>query len=216
VTNVPVLIPNSNQTIVLASSSRYRQQQFAKLGLPFSSFSPNINEERQSQETPKALVERLSLQKALAVQKAYQTSIIIGSDQVAYIKEEEQSLSGVDILTKPITVENAHCQLMRCSGRKVRFETGLCCLAPNKKARVISECVDVTFRHLSPQEIKRYIEIEMPLDCAGSFKVEGLGITLFEKVESIDPNTLIGLPIIALNKILIELGINALQYAHSN
>jgi septum formation protein len=197
--------------IVLGSSSPYRQQQFAKLGLSFTTSSPNINEERRNAETPKQLVERLSLQKALEVQKSHPTSIIIGSDQVAYIKEEQQALSRVHILTKPLTIENAVNQLLACSGRKVRFVTGLCCIAPNAEPRILSENVDVTFRQLSLSEIERYIEIESPLDCAGSFKVEGLGIALFEKVESTDPNTLIGLPIIALNKILIELGVNALQ-----
>lgn len=199
--------------IVLASSSLYRKQQLAKLGLDFSTLSPNIDESRKHRETPKELVERLSLEKALEVRKTYPNSIIIGSDQVAYIKEEQSNLTTVPLLTKPMTIENAHSQLLTCSGRTVSFITGLCCLAPNQSVQIISETVDVTFRQLTIAEIQRYVKLEQPLDCAGSFKVEGLGITLFDKVESSDPSTLIGLPLIALNKILIKLGCNPLLYS---
>jgi MAF protein len=184
----------------------------ARLGHQFTTQSPNIDETRLGSETPSDLVKRLSYQKALAVQASFPQSTIIGSDQVAYIKEEEDSnsLNDVTILTKPRTVDNAILQLSACSGKSVRFVTGLCCLAPQHDAKVIAEIVDVTFRQLSKREIENYINIEKPLDCAGSFKVEGLGITLFEKIESTDPNTLIGLPLIALNNMLISIGYNSL------
>jgi MAF protein len=157
-------------------------------------------------------VERLSYEKALAIQKSFPKSTIIGSDQVAYIKEEEKGsrLSTINVLTKPDSISNAIHQLTACSGKSVRFVTGLCCLSPKHDAQIISEYVDVTFRQLSQREIQSYINIEKPLDCAGSFKAEGLGITLFDKIESTDPNTLIGLPLIALNKMLINIGFNIL------
>jgi len=198
--------------LILASSSPYRKQQLAKLGHQFTSQSPNIDESRQHDETPSRLVERLSYEKALAVQKPCPESIIIGSDQVAYIKAEQNdnSLSTIEVLTKPNSINNAIYQLSACSGKSVRFVTGLCVLSPQHAPQIISEYVDVTFRQLSKREIENYINIERPLDCAGSFRVEGLGITLFDKVESSDPNTLIGLPLIALNKILISIGYNSL------
>lgn len=198
--------------LILASSSPYRKQQLAKLGHQFTTQSPDIDEARLHGEKPSTLVERLSYEKALVIQKSHPDSIIIGSDQVAFIKENESnnSLAMIDVLTKPHNVSNAIHQLSACSGKSVRFVTGLCCLSPNHAPQIISEYVDVTFRQLSQCEIENYINIEQPLDCAGSFKVEGLGITLFDKVESSDPNTLIGLPIIALNKMLINLGYNIL------
>ena len=198
--------------LILASSSPYRQHQLQKLGMHFHAISPDIDESRRVSETPAQLVERLSLEKAQAIQYQYPNAIVIGSDQVAYIKEEmsEVDLSHIDVLSKPHTIANARAQLLKCSGKSVRFVTGLCCLSPQKDAQIISEYVDVTFRVLSNSEIDNYIEIEKPLDCAGSFKVEGLGITLLDKVESSDPNTLIGLPLIALNKMLIKIGYNIL------
>jgi septum formation protein len=198
--------------LILASSSPYRKQQLTKLGHRFTTQSPDIDESRLRGETPSTLVERLSYEKALAVQKSHPESIIIGSDQVAYIKDEEarDGLSAVKVLTKPHSVINAIHQLSACSGRSVRFVTGLCCLSSKNDPQIISEYVDVKFRQLSQREIENYINIEQPLDCAGSFKVEGLGITLFDRVESTDPNTLIGLPLIALNKMLINIGFNIL------
>lgn len=198
--------------LILASSSPYRQEQLKKLGVSFDAISPDIDETRQVGETPAQLVERLSLEKAQKIQSQYPTAIVVGSDQVAYIKEEtsDSDLRDIEVLSKPHTIANARAQLLKCSGKSVRFVTGLCCLSPQNEAQVISEYVDVSFRVLSSSEISNYIDIEKPLDCAGSFKVEGLGITLFEKVESSDPNTLIGLPIIALNKMLIKTGYNIL------
>ncbi|WP_412973029.1 Maf family protein [Glaciecola sp. MF2-115] len=198
--------------LILASSSPYRQEQLKKLGVSFDAISPDIDETRQVGETPAQLVERLSLEKAQKIQSQYPTAIVVGSDQVAYIKEEtsDSDLRDIEVLSKPHTIANARAQLLKCSGKSVRFVTGLCCLSPQNEAQVISEYVDVSFRVLSSSEINNYIDIEKPLDCAGSFKVEGLGITLFEKVESSDPNTLIGLPIIALNKMLIKTGYNIL------
>lgn len=205
------MIPNC-PPVILASSSLYRKQQLQKFGMTFTCLSPNIDESRKPSETPDELVKRLSFEKAIAIHAQYPDSVVIGSDQVAYIKEEEysSSLAEIDILTKPYTCDKANQQLRQCAGKSVRFITGLCCLAPSHQQQLISEVVDVSFRKLSDEEIAHYIAVEQPLDCAGSFKVEGLGITLFDKVESTDPNTLVGLPLIALNKMLINIGINPL------
>lgn len=198
--------------LILASSSQYRKVQLEKLGIEFSTVSPSIDEARQNSESPEALVQRLSLEKATAVKTLHPDCIVIGSDQVAYIKKDDNKLglANVHVLSKPHSSENAIKQLDACSGKCVRFVTGLCCLAPGHDTQLIYEYVDVTFRHLCQREIENYVAIEQPLDCAGSFKVEGLGISLFEKVESSDPNTLIGLPIIALNRMLLNIGLNIL------
>ena len=203
----------SSSSIILASSSRYRKLQLQKFGIEFSCISPNIDESRHKSETPESLVKRLSLEKAMALQSQHSQSIIIGSDQVAYINESSNNtqLQDIAILTKPHTASNAKMQLRSCSGKSVRFVTGLCCIAPMHAPQIIAETVDVTFRDLLDIEIENYIELEKPFDCAGSFKVEGLGITLFSKVESHDPNTLIGLPLIALNKMLNNIGVNPLR-----
>ncbi len=217
--------------ILLASSSRYRALLLERLHISFDTYAPNIDETPHEQESPLEVVSRLSFEKALAAQQHFPHHIIIASDQVAFIKEDEHpSLSGiknnVPLLSKPLTHSNAEKQLSACSGKTVRFLTGLCCLPPfellkeqgaDKRADSMRsqycevEKVDVTFRQLSQQEILRYLDLESPLDCAGSFKAEGLGITLFEKLESTDPNTIVGLPLIALSKRLRALGINPLS-----
>lgn len=218
--------------ILLASSSRYRASLLNKLNISFECYSPNINETPRVNESPLQVVTRLSFQKALSAQKQFPKHLIIASDQVAYIKEEQTTLSSrqmdIRLLTKPLTLSNAEKQLTACSGKTVQFLTGLCCLPTlqsimdsdigaidaSNRAMVDKYCevafVDVTFRNLSQGEIRSYLEQELPLDCAGSFKAEGLGIALFEKLESTDPNTIIGLPLIALSKRLRDLGINPL------
>ncbi|WP_372764239.1 nucleoside triphosphate pyrophosphatase [Litorivivens sp.] len=184
--------------IVLASGSPYRAELLHRLGISFSRHSPDIDETPRSGETPEVLARRLAKEKALAVAQHYPESLIIGSDQVAAL---EGSLLG-----KPGTAAKACLQLQACNGKTVSFYTGLCVTGLGKTETRVDN-YKVTFRQLSAQQISRYVEQELPLDCAGSFKMEGLGISLFEKLEGKDPNTLIGLPLIELITLLNQRGI---------
>ncbi|ODP99835.1 Maf family protein [Salinivibrio sp. DV] len=189
--------------IVLASSSPYRQAVFKKLALPFTAFSPAIDESRQENERPTDLVERLALEKAMAGMPLYGDALIIGSDQVCVIDEE--------VLGKPGTREKAIEQLLRASGKQVTFYTGVAVI--NSKTGHHQSDVEpfhVDFRDLSEAEITRYIDKELPLDCAGSFKCEGLGIALFNAMHGRDPNTLIGLPLIRVREMLEKEGVSVI------
>jgi MAF protein len=182
--------------ILLASSSQYRAQLLRQLGIEFEQASPNIDESALIGESPNALVTRLSEQKARALSVAYPKHIIIASDQIALTQNGE-------ILGKPKTIDNAIHQLTSVNGEKVVFLTGLCVLSPLKnQAKWLKQSVvepfTVYFRQLSEQQIINYVRRELPLDCAGSFKSEGLGISLFDRFEGQDPNALIGLPLIKL------------------
>ncbi|MDX5379568.1 MAG: Maf family nucleotide pyrophosphatase [Halomonas sp.] len=189
--------------LVLASSSRWRRQLLDRLGLPYAWASPDIDETAHPDETPQALVHRLALTKASRVAEEYPAHLVIGSDQVAVFDG--------DILGKPGNAATARAQLARFSGRRVTFLTGLA-LIDTRNARhwVCHERYDVVFRRLSDAEIARYVEREQPLDSAGSFRMEGLGIALFEKLEGDDPNTLIGLPLIRLCQLLRKAGLDPL------
>jgi 7-methyl-GTP pyrophosphatase len=190
--------------IILASSSRYRAQLLENIGLSFNSSNPDIDESPTDNETPQALVERLSLAKARALSKTYNNHLIIGSDQVASLNNS--------IITKPGSHERAKGQLTACQGHTVCFYTGLCLLNSHTGNHQISTVTtEVTFRSLTDQQIENYLNREQPYDCAGSFKCEGLGITLFERINSSDPNALIGLPIIALTSMLTKEGVNPLD-----
>lgn len=187
----------------LASTSPYRQQLLQKTGLQFTTAAPNIDESALPNETPEALVQRLALAKAKKVAESLDAGFVIGSDQVAVF--------GQDILGKPHTAANAIKQLQRFSGHKVTFLTGLALFdATDQSYQLCCEPFHVHFRQLSDHEIKRYVELEQPLDCAGSFKSEGLGICLFEKLQGDDPNSLIGLPLIRLLAMLRQHGISPL------
>jgi MAF protein len=191
-------------SLILASSSIYRRQLLAKLGLAFDYISPNIDESPNSKESPQALVERLAQKKALAIAKDHPKHLIIGSDQVACLEQV--------ILTKPGNFENAYRQLKHCSGKTVTFYTGLSLInSVNGNKQTATETFTVTFRQLSDTDIKNYLHREQPYDCAGSFKVEGLGICLFEKLSGNDPNSLIGLPLIKLIDMLHNEGVNTLS-----
>ena len=183
----------SHHRIILASSSSYRQALLAQLGLKFETQTPDTDETPFEHETAALLVARLAENKAKCVAQDNKDAIVIGSDQVCSIDGE--------ILGKPGSTDKAIEQLSRLSGRKVRFETGLC-LIWKQRQQLIVESFDVYFRTLSVEQIHRYITQEMPLDCAGSFKSEGLGIVLFHKFDGRDPNTLIGLPLMALTDML--------------
>ena len=182
----------TDPTLILASGSPYRKVLLDRLRLPFS--VPG--------EQPAALAVRLAREKALVVAARRPGAIVIGSDQVA-------SLDG-EMLRKPGTAELAVDQLKACSGREVGFDTGVCVVEPSGRTRTDCVAVTVHFRSLSDAEIRRYVELDRPLDCAGSFKWESLGITLFERLETDDPTALEGLPLIALSRMLRDAGLDVL------
>lgn len=186
-----------NQALVLASSSKYRAELLSRLSIPFQAVSPGIDETPLAQEQPKQLVARLSRQKAQALSKQFPQATLIGSDQVC--------VSGTDICGKPITAERAIEQLQSFSNSCITFFTGLCVLAPGH-CLIHVDATTATFRNLKRGEIERYVAKEQPLDCAGSFKVEGLGVSLFDQVSSDDPTALMGLPLIKLCEFLRQVG----------
>lgn len=189
--------------LVLASQSRWRRQLLDRLRLPYAWASPDIDETPRPGESPQALVHRLSLAKASRLADDYPSHLIIGSDQVALFDGE--------ILGKPTDEAAARAQLARFSGQRVRFLTGLALLdTAAGRHWVCHEPFDVHFRRLDEAEIATYVERERPLECAGSFRMEGLGITLFERLEGDDPNSLIGLPLIRLCALLREAGLDPL------
>jgi len=190
-------------TLYLASTSRYRQQLLAKLTDKFSCVKPDVDETPLPGEAAQELVARLALAKAQAVASTLASGLVIGSDQVAVFNNA--------IIGKPHTVDKACEQLRLFSGQKVIFLTGLAVInATSGTQQVVVEPFAVHFRNLSDAEITAYVQKEQPLDCAGSFKSEGLGISLFSRLEGDDPNSLIGLPLIRLNQMLMNEGINLL------
>jgi MAF protein len=195
-------IPTTKK-ILLASTSAYRRALLEKTRLKFDCAAPNIDETPQVGETPQQLVQRLSYAKAQALASAYPGYLIIGSDQVCVLDGK--------ITGKPHTFDNAQQQLRQSSGQIVTFYTGLTLLdSDSLQAQTLCEPFEVQFRELSDVEIASYLHHEQPYDCAGSFKCEGAGITLFERLNGRDPNTLIGLPVIALLALLRKQGINPL------
>lgn len=187
----------------LASTSPYRQQLLQKIGLLFQVAAPNIDETPIAGEAPATLVQRLALAKASKVAGTLTNGLVIGSDQVAVFNG--------NILGKPHTAERAMAQLQAFSGNTVTFLTGLALVdAATGQSQLCCEPFHVHFRQLSHAEIANYVAIEQPLDCAGSFKSEGLGISLFAKLEGADPNSLIGLPLIRLLEMLRQHDINPL------
>lgn len=190
--------------LVLASTSSYRRTLLEKLQLPFITAAPEIDETPLPEEAADALVQRLAQAKAQALALYYPQHMIIGSDQVCVINGE--------IVGKPHNYANAMKQLQQASGQCVTFYTGLALLnTATGNINCLCETYDVYFRTLSEAEINGYLTREQPWNCAGSFKSEGLGITLFERLSGRDPNTLIGLPLIALTRMLIEQGVNPLR-----
>lgn len=186
--------------IILASSSPYRRELLAKLGLAFSHESPDIDESPLPGESPEQMVARLALAKAKAIADKHPAALIIASDQVAVL--------GNRILGKPINHENAVQQLAELSGHEVCFLTSLTLYnSKTQEDQCLVEPFSVKFRNLDSAEIEGYLRQEEPYNCAGSFKSEGLGITLFEKLTGDDPNTLIGLPLIKLAEMLRKEGV---------
>ena len=191
------------KTIVLGSTSIFRKNILEKLNLPFDCAKPNIDESPLPEESPQALVERLAIEKAKAVAGEFPDALIIGSDQVAVCDNE--------ILGKPHNFDNGVKQLTKFSNKCVNFYTGLCVYdSASDKTISLVEPFAVHFNELSPLDISNYLKAEQPYNCAGSFKSEGLGICLFNKLEGEDPNTLIGLPLIKLVSLLKAHGLNVL------
>lgn len=186
--------------LVLASTSAYRRELLDRFGLPFEIARPDIDESPLPDEAPRTTAERLAIGKAKAVAAQFDDALIIGSDQVASMGEQR--------FGKPGTQERAVAQLRVMRGRSVIFDTALAVL--NTRSGHIQVDVvptEVRFRTLSDDEIVRYVERERPLDCAGSAKSEGLGITLLDALSGDDPNALVGLPLIALARMLRNEGL---------
>jgi septum formation protein len=183
--------------LVLASTSRYRRELLERLRLPFDVARPDVDETPQPGEHPSALARRLAAAKAAAVAGATD-AWVIGSDQVA-------CLDGAP-LGKPGTADAAIAQLRGMSGRAVEFLTAVCVAHRSGHAYQALDTTTVRFRTLDDATIARYVAAEQPFDCAGSFKSEGLGITLFDAIETVDPTALVGLPLIATARLLRQAG----------
>jgi 7-methyl-GTP pyrophosphatase len=177
--------------LILASSSRYRRLLLERFGLPFETARPEVAEEHVDGEIPSDRAMRLAVAKAEEVAARYPGSVVIGSDQVA--------TAGHQVLDKPGDAVHCRAQLAMLSGTDARFYTGCAVIGPAASVRLMHlDTTTVYFRSLSEKEIERYVEREQPFDCAGGFKAEGLGISLFESIESQDPTAIVGLPLIWL------------------
>ncbi len=186
--------------LVLASSSPYRRELLERLRLPFTWSAPAIDETRHPHESAEQLVRRLAEEKARALADLHPGHLIIGSDQAAVLGEQ--------ILGKPLEFERARSQLLAASGTSVTFLTGLA-LLNTRSGRCQVDCIPFTvnFRSLSEATIERYLDIEQPYDCAGSFKAEGLGVSLFRSTQGEDATSLVGLPLIRLVDMLLDEGL---------
>ncbi len=186
--------------IILASSSKHRKKLMKQLKISFSCLSPDIDESRKKSEPVSSFVKRLSIEKAEKIALLNKQAIVIGSDEVAVVKNK--------ILGKPITKKNARKQLRLISGNEVNFKTGLCVIDTSSKKRF--SCVvnyKIILRKLTDDVIDSYIHKEDILNCAGSIKLEGLAISLVLKTQGSDPTSVIGLPLIKLTEYLKKLGV---------
>jgi septum formation protein len=191
--------------IILASSSPYRAALLKKLCIPFECMAPQIDETMLAGESVEQQVSRLAHLKAQALVSQFSDAFIIGSDQLA--SHQGRALG------KPGNFNAALKQLSDLQGQRVEFHTGLCLLnSSTGEQQTIVEKFAVEFKQLSTKQLQRYLTIEQPFDCAGSFKSEGLGITLFERLDGRDPNTLIGLPLIALIELFAHWHIDLFDY----
>jgi len=196
-------LPALPRPLILGSTSAYRRELLQRLHLPFEAVAPQVDETPQPDESPAALALRLSLAKAREVAARHPEAVVIGSDQVADLDGQP--------LGKPGTAARALAQLRQMSGRRVVFHTGVavvCRATGFERAALVP--VTVRFRPLSDEEIGAYLAAEQPYDCAGSAKVEGLGIALLQAVESDDPTALIGLPLIRTCELLRAAGMPVL------
>jgi septum formation protein len=189
--------------LILASTSRYRQELLQRLRLPFEVMAPAVDESRLPAEAPAAMALRLALAKARAVAALRPDAVVIGSDQVA-------DLEGL-ALGKPGDHERATAQLRQLSGRRAVFQTAVAVVRPGTGfEQVLLAPVNVQFRALSDAEIEHYLRTEQAYDCAGSAKSESLGIALLESIHSDDPTALVGLPLIRTCRLLRDAGIDPL------
>lgn len=187
--------------VVLASTSRYRAELLHRIIDDFAQAAPDVDERERPGEAPRERAARLALAKARTIAPHFPGALVIGSDQVA-------ALDGA-LLHKPGTLDNAREQMLASSGNTVDFFTSVAVVRlPDEQASTALDHTRVVFRELTRAEIDRYLERERPLDCAGSFKVEGAGIALFDRIETHDPAALIGLPLIALTRLLRETGLS--------
>jgi septum formation protein len=186
--------------IILASSSPYRADLLRRLHLEFEAIPPRIDEQRQTGEAAETYVRRLALEKAQAIARQRPEAIVIGSDQCSECRGE--------ILGKPGTESRAVEQLLNASGQRVTLSTAVAVHDPASGHTAVDTVPTyVQFRRLGRAAIERYVASDQPLDCAGAFRAEGLGISLFESIQTDDPNALIGLPLIALNRLLGRIGV---------
>lgn len=177
--------------LILASTSPYRRLLLERLGVPFTALPPQTSEDPIAGELPPDRAVRLAIAKAQAIASHRADAVVIGSDQVAAV--------GSKILDKPGDAARCRAQLTAASASSARFHTACAVIAPEAGIRMVHiDTTTVFFRSLTGQEIDRYVERERPFDCAGGFRAEGLGISLFESIESHDPTALIGLPLIWL------------------
>ena len=185
--------------LILASSSLYRLELLARLRVPFQAMAPEVDESTLALETPLERAQRLALAKAASISRKLRDATVIGSDQVAVCKGE--------LLGKPGDAGRCREQLQWLSASAAQFHTAVAVLQPASGANIqFIDTTTVYFRALSPGEIERYIEAEQPFDCAGGFRCEALGISLFARVVSEDPTALIGLPLMAVARALRQLG----------
>lgn len=193
----------SQTPLILASTSVYRRELLARLQLPFEAIAPNVDETPQTGEAPATLAARLALAKAHAVATQHPHAVVIGSDQVAELDGQP--------LGKPGHHDAAVQQLRAMRGQQVLFHTAVAVVCHDRNlATSDMACVRVTFRELSDHDIEHYLRIDRPYDCAGSAKVESLGIALLQAVESDDPTALIGLPLIRTCALLRQAGVDPL------
>ncbi len=191
----PAVLP-----LILASTSQFRRELLTRLQIPFTAVAPDADETPLPDESPAQTAERLSELKARAVAAQHPNSLIIGSDQVAYLGDRR--------FGKPGRRENATAQLRTMRGNTVIFHTGLCLLnTQTGRCQLSGVPTEVRFRNLSDAEIERYLDREDALNCAGSAKSEGLGISLLEYMRGDDPNALVGLPLIELSRMLRAEGV---------
>lgn len=187
--------------LILASTSPYRKELLERLGLPFEALASHVNEDafKEKIADPRELTETLAKEKALSVFETNQNAVVIGGDQVSLFKGK--------ILGKPHTKEGAFNQLKELQGQTHQLVTATCVKSQELEV-VWTEIMTMKMRPLNDEEILRYIEADNPLDCAGSYKIEGLGITLFEKISGDDHTSIIGMPLMSLSHHLRSLGFN--------
>ena len=196
----------SSIRLILASTSPYRRDLLARLRLPFDAVSPGVDETPRPGEAPADLALRLAIAKAHAVAMRVPEAIVIGGDQVAVLDGRA--------LSKPITHENAVAQLRAMRGRRVSFLTAVAverAATGDRRTRLVP--CDVQFRAFPEDAIEPYLRADRPYDCAGSAKIDGLGIALVERLDGHDPTALVGLPLIALVSMLADLGLDVLRSA---